>query len=156
NMARLALRENRLDEAASLAEESIAIFCALKAEIFWGQALLTQGDIQRAANDIQTAGRLYREALTILFKLRTQQTIADVLYRLRSLSFEHDDPVHAATFVGAADGIAARLDVRFPDLSRWIDRDSLRTSLSTTDYDQAAQAGAAMDFMALAEFAGAG
>jgi predicted ATPase/DNA-binding SARP family transcriptional activator/uncharacterized protein HemY len=146
SLARLYLAENQLDRAQALIDECLALFTDVKAESYRGQALLTAGDIQRARHDLPSATRLYRQGLAVLLPIQHRQYVVEALFRLSQVAAE---PVQAARLLGAADALAARLEIRL----RTDDdhRATLPTLLAADVYHNAYISGAAVDLSELTQ-----
>ncbi|MEO8395200.1 MAG: tetratricopeptide repeat protein, partial [Chloroflexota bacterium] len=124
-LARLALVEGRVDDGLALIEESLSYLRQPKGDVYLGQALSTKGELLRAHADLDAAAETFREALALLIKIRQPQPIAEALYCLAGTTFKQGQIERAERLIAAADAIAQRFDLRFPNHPEAIDRAAL-------------------------------
>lgn len=83
-----ALAESDYDEARTLKDEGITICRELEAERLLGSSLLHLGHVERYANNLLTAQKLYQESLQIFRELNDQTWMAHAVGNLSSVAVD--------------------------------------------------------------------
>jgi predicted ATPase/DNA-binding SARP family transcriptional activator len=147
--ARLALANGYHEAALILIQDALATFKAINADIYWGQAMIVLGDIQREMGRLEAAKRAYKDAFAMLFVKQNQAPAVESLYRLSGVARLLGDLEQAALWLGAADAWAGRLAIAHPDPAIQADRAQLAAALPTAAFEQLQSQGAALDRAAL-------
>ena len=117
NLACIASHLCELERARTLIDESLdsALADGNLDQIVLSQR--TRGQVLLVAREVDEAARVLQQAVTHAHELGRLQLLADCLDTVAVVAVERDDPVRAATLVGAADSLRATSGAaRLPDL----------------------------------------
>ena len=105
NLGGALLLHQKYADAIPYLEESVSVARAMNADVILSNALINLGWAHQRLGDLESARRRLRDSVEHAIALDNRQSLARALDALAAVADSAGDPEHAATLLGAADGV---------------------------------------------------
>jgi tetratricopeptide (TPR) repeat protein len=105
NLGGALLLHHKYADAIPNLEESVSVARAMNADVILSNALINLGLVHQRLGDLESARRRLRDAVEHAIALDNRQSLARALDALAAVADSAGDAEHAATLLGAADGV---------------------------------------------------
>jgi tetratricopeptide (TPR) repeat protein len=105
NLGGALLLHHKYADAIPYLEESVSVAGMMKADLILSNALINLGWVHQWLGDLESARRWLRDSVEHAIALDNRQSLARALDALAAVADSAGDAEHAATLLGAADGV---------------------------------------------------